>query len=260
MLRGLVVFLTPSASGRPWGSAAVRSVTPPIVLLHSPSVGPATWLPCARLLHASGVDAVVPDLRHIALGGAPYWPRVAQTVADAMGQLDDPAPVALVAHSNAGLFVPSVAEASPRPVDVVVLVDAAMPRSPGPVPAAAPELLASLRRLADQYGVLPRWTEWWPDQDLIALLPDPRARAEIVGDQPRLPLDYYEQVIPVPAGWPPSRGAYLQFTPVYDEDAGRASAAGWVVERLAGEHLHQVIDPVAVTDAMRRLVHRAATI
>jgi hypothetical protein len=232
-------------------------VTPPIVLLHSPSVGPTTWLPCARLLQATGVDAVVPDLRHVGVGGPPYWPRVADTVAEAMGQLDEPGAIALVAHSNAGLFVPTVAEASPRPVDVVVLVDAVMPSSPGPIPVAPPELLAVLRRLADHDGVLPRWTEWWPDEDVAALLPDPQIRGEIAADQPRLPLDYYEQVIPVPAGWPLARGAYLQFTAVYDTDAALASAGGWVVERLAGQHLHQVVDPITVTDAVRRMIDQA---
>jgi hypothetical protein len=258
MLGGIGVFL---AIG--WWCTAVacdcRAVTTPIVLVHSPSVGPSTWLPCARLLQASGVDAVVPDLRHVAVGGPPYWPRVAEIVVDAMVQLDEPGPVALVAHSNAGLFVPAVTEASSRPVEVVVLVDAVMPPSPGPVAVAPPEFMAHLRGLADRDGVLPPWTEWWPAEDVAALLPDADVRREIVADQPRLPLDYYEQVVPVPAGWPPARGAYLQFTPGYDEDAARASAAGWLVERIPGEHLHQVVDPVAVTGALVRLIEQAST-
>jgi hypothetical protein len=174
-----------------------------------------------------------------------------------MGQLDEPGPVAVVAHSNAGLFVPAIAEASPRPVEVVVLVDAVMPPSPGPVAVAPPELMAHLRGLAGADRVLPRWTDWWPDEEVAALLPDPQVRREIIADQSRLPLDYYEQVVPIPTGWPPARGAYLQFTPVYAEDAARASAAGWVVEQLAGGHLHQVVDPLVVTDTVRRLIDTA---
>jgi hypothetical protein len=41
-----------------------------------------------------------------------------------------------VAHGNAGLSLPTVAEASPRPVEVVVFVDAALPEPPGPAPVA----------------------------------------------------------------------------------------------------------------------------
>lgn len=231
-------------------------MTPAMVLVHSPSVGPATWAPCARILQAQGVDAVVPDLRHIGSGGPPYWPRIAATVAEAMGQLDQPGPVALVAHSNAGLFLPTVAEASPRPVEVVVSVDAAMPVPPGPVPVVDADFVRWLRALAEPDGQLPRWSDWWSADDVAAVLPDADVRREVVEDQPRLPLDYYEQAVPVPAGWPPQRGAYLQFTSFYDRDAARARAAGWPVERIAGEHLHQVVDPAAVVAAILRLVAR----
>ena len=86
------------------------------VLVHSPAVGPGTWVPVARVLHALGHDAVVPDLRVVAQSQAPYWPVVAATVADAMGQLDDHGAVVLVAHSNAGLLLPTITGVSPRPV------------------------------------------------------------------------------------------------------------------------------------------------
>jgi hypothetical protein len=207
-------------------------------------------------LQASGVDAVVPDLRHVGAGGPPYWPRVVETVVDAMGQLDEPGPVAVAAHSNAGVFVPALVEASRRPVEVVVLVDAVMPTAPGPVPVVPEGLLSQLRALAGADGLLPRWTDWWPQDEVAALLPDADVRRAVVAEQPRLPLSYFEQAVPVPAGWPPARAAYLQFTSVYDPDAAAARDAGWAVERLSGGHLHQVVDPGAVADALRRLVDR----
>jgi len=231
-------------------------VTIPLVLVHSPSVGPSTWLPVARRLHLRGVDAVVPDLRHIGTGGPPYWPRVAGVVADAMGQLDDPGPVALVAHSNAGLFLPAVAESSPRPVGAAVFVDAGLPHEDGETPVAPPEFLPLLRGLADPRGMLPRWTEWWPEEEVAALLPDPRVRAEVVADQPRLPLDYYEQTLPVPASWASVRCGYLQFSPAYDDEAARARRAGWPVEVVRGGHLHQVVDPDRVTDVLLDILAR----
>ncbi len=225
-----------------------------VVLVHSPSVGPTTWLPCSRRLRALGVDTVVPDLRHIGGGGPPYWPRVADTVAESMGQLDESGSVALVAHSNAGMFLPTIISASSRPVASVVLVDAGMPLGPGPVPVASGDFLPWLRSLAGPDGRLPRWTDWWSAADVAAMLPDPQVRAEVVADQPRLPVDYYEQTVPVPAPWPAVPGAYLQFTPGYDEDAARAQAAGWLYQRIAGDHLHEVVDPAAVTTAIHSLL------
>jgi pimeloyl-ACP methyl ester carboxylesterase len=225
-----------------------------MVLVHSPSVGPSSWVDCARRLLAQGFDVVVPDLRHIGGGGPPYAPRVAASVADAMGQLDSDGPVTVVAHSNAGLFVPAIVEASPQPVAAVVFVDAVLPVGPGVVAVAEPQFLAWLHTLADPDGLLPRWSDWWPSEDMAQLLPDPRVRATVVADQPRLPVDYYEQHVPVPPGWPSVPGAYLQFTDAYDPDAAVARAFGWPVEVLRGEHLHQVVDPDAVTAALRRLV------
>jgi hypothetical protein len=84
-------------------------------------------------------------------------------------------------------------------------------------------------------------------------------RAEVVADQARLPLDYYQQTVPVPAPWPTVPGAYLQFTPGYDADAARARAAGWPCQRIAGEHLHQVVEPAAVVDAVLGLLARTTS-
>ena len=231
-------------------------MTFPVVLVHSPVVGPSTWVPVARLLHLRGVDAVVPNLRHVGAGGPPYWPSVAATVTDAMGQLDEPGAVVLVAHSNAGVFLPVVAESSPRPVAGAVFVDAGLPAEHQETPVAPPEFLAFLRGLADPEGLLPRWSDWWPPEDIEPLLPDPAVRAGILADQPRLPLDYYQQTVPVPASWSSVRCAYLQFSAAYDGEAERARRAGWAVERLRGEHLHQVVDPDAVTDALLQLLTR----
>lgn len=226
----------------------------PLVLVHSPSVGPATWRRVAAALYARGIDAVVPNLTHIGHGGPPYWPRIATTVADAMGQLDDPGPVMLVGHSNAGLFLPTVGESSPRPVAGAVFVDAALPAGHGRTPVARPEFRRHLRGLVDIDGLLPRWTDWWPGADVEAMLPDPVVRAEIVTDQPRLPLDYYQQSVPVPASWRSVPCAYLQFSQAYADEAERARQAGWPLARVRGAHLHQVVDPGAVTDALLDLV------
>jgi hypothetical protein len=81
------------------------------------------------------------------------------------------------------------------------------------------------------------------------MFPDAATRAAVTAEQPRLPLAYYEQAIPVPAGWDVPCG-YILFGPPYDETAVEARMRGWLVEELSGQHLHQLIDPDATTDLL----------
>ena len=82
------------------------------VLVHSPLVGPLTWGPVAERL-----DAVVPSLVDLE---PPYWRSVADKVAAAITE-----PAILVAHSNAGLFVPVIAHKAP--VTGCLIVDGRLP-------------------------------------------------------------------------------------------------------------------------------------
>jgi hypothetical protein len=238
-------------------------MTPTLILIHSPSVGPGTWRPVARHLDALGVWSAVPDLRAIGAGGPPYWPRVAGTVAAAIAGLDDgqddgqdDRPLVLVAHSNAGLFLPAVQQATDRAVAAAVFVDAGLPAEQGETAVAPAKFLSTLRTLADADGFLPRWTDWWSAEEVAQLLPDPAMRAAVVAEQPRLPLAYYQQSLPVPAPWASVPGAYLQFSDGYDGPAEQARAAGWPVARLRGEHLHQVVEPALVAESIVGLLAR----
>lgn len=233
-------------------------MTLPLVLLHSPLVGPATWLSVAHYLLARGRDVVVPDLRFVTTGEPPYWPRVADTVIDAMYQLDTQGPVVLVGHSNAGLFLPLIADASPRPVAGAVFVDASLPADHGETPVLSAGLFDRLAALADATGRLPRWSDWWPEKDVASLLPDPDVRAMVVAEQPRLPLTYFEQTLPEPVLWKSIPCGYLQFSRAYDDQADRAGRAGWPVVLLPGGHLHQVVDPYRVADVLLQLVAQVA--
>ena len=81
-------------------------------LVHSPLVGPLTWGPVAERLDATVASLV--DLE------PPYWRSVAEQVAAAITE-----PAIVVAHSNAGLFVPVIAEAAP--VAGCLIVDGRLP-------------------------------------------------------------------------------------------------------------------------------------
>jgi hypothetical protein len=225
------------------------------VLVHSPLVGPLTWAPVAAALTASGAAAVVPSLLGVTDAPPPFWPSIAGRVADAAAGLPSGAALIVVAHSNAGYFVPVIVDAVRRPVAGCVFVDGALPARTGPTRVVAPGLLDQLRpRVVD--GRLPQWSAWWPGTDAAPMFPDPQTQRAVEAEQPRLPLTYYEQQVPVPAGWDAVPCGYLQFSEHYAPKAQDARERGWDVERIPGLHLHQLVDPGAVTAQLLALARR----
>jgi pimeloyl-ACP methyl ester carboxylesterase len=219
------------------------------VLVHSPSVGPRTWEPVASRLTELGWEAAVPSLLHVGEGGPPFGPGWSTRCARGLDTSGQKQGVVLVAHSNAGLFIPVIAAALPGQVLGCIFVDAALPPPSGTAAVAPPELLALLRGKASG-GLLPRWTDWWDEEEVAPLFPDPQTRQAVTEQQPRLPLSYYEASVPVPAGWDMRPCAYLLFGLPYDEAASEAHGRGWIVERLAGGHLHQLVDPDGVARSL----------
>jgi pimeloyl-ACP methyl ester carboxylesterase len=222
------------------------------VLVHSPSVGPRTWEPVARRLTELGWDAAVPSLLHVGEGGPPFWPRVVDAVRAALDTSGQHQGVVLVAHSNAGLFIPVITAALPGQVLGCIFVDAALPPRSGTAPVAPPELLALLRGKASG-GLLPRWTDWWDEDEVARLFPDQQTRQAVTEEQSRLPLSYYESSVPVPPGWDAQPCAYLLFGPPYAEMATEARGRGWIVKHLPGEHLHQLVDPDGVARSLQAI-------
>lgn len=206
----------------------------PVVLLHSPWVGPRTWAPVAERLQDAGRDVRVQDSREPCEVRRPL----------------------LVPHSGAGLWAPGLAAR----LDAVgtVFVDAALPAGPGSTPTVPSELAQHLRGVADADGLLPPWTRWWPEEDVAALFPDDLTRAEVEAEIPRLPLSYAESRVEAPAGWESRPCAYLAFGATYAEETARARVLGWPVEVVDGGHLHQLVDPDRVTDAVLRLADQLA--
>ena len=77
--------------------------------------------------------------------------------------------------------------------------------------------------------------------------------ARLHADQRPRPLPFWEEPIPVFAGWPDAAGGYLLFTETYRASAERARAAGWPARELAGGHFHMLVEPEAVAEALLEL-------
>jgi hypothetical protein len=245
----------------PCAAAVAESGTMAVfVLAHSPSVGPATWQPVAGELQRLGHHAVVPSLLAVADCEPPFWPHVVAAVQAGLAGLagtDPDQPLVLVAHSNAGVFMPVIATGLSRQAACCIFADATVPAADGSTPVAEPEFLPFLRELAGPDGRLPRWTDWWDDADVAPMFPDAVTRQVITAEQPRLQLRYYQEQVPVPAGWDHRPCGYLQFSPAYEDQASRARERGWPVRQVPGEHLHQVVDPERVSHALQELAELA---
>jgi pimeloyl-ACP methyl ester carboxylesterase len=224
---------------------------PVFVLVHSPLVGPGTWTPVARELERRGRQVVVPSLLGAAAAPSPQWRYCVDAVRAATSTLSNP--IVLVGHSGGGLLLPAIAGAVTAAVSRLILVDSGVPASTGETPLAPPPFLAHLHTLAVD-GTLPPWSTWWGDEAMRELVPDEAARATLEREIPSLPLSYFEQSVPSPAGWDRVPCAYVLLSDAYRDAAGDAHARGWRVEEIAGaRHLHLVVAPATVTDVLIQL-------
>jgi hypothetical protein len=71
-----------------------------------------------------------------------------------------------------------------------------------------------------------------------------------------LPLSYFQACLPVPSGWERMPCAYLAFGDTYAVEREDAVRRGWPVRTLDGRHLHMLVDPDAVAEAIEDLVQQ----
>ena len=216
-----------------------------LALLPSPLLGQAAWSRVAVLLRERG-------LRVTEVGLPERVTSVRDVLTGFAAALPVSEPVVLVPHSNAGLYVAALAAAVP--VRGVVFVDAGLPSSAPSVPTAPDWLRERLAGLAGPDGTLPPWAGWWPEADTAGLFPDPDTRRAVEREQPRLPLAYFDAEVPTPPGWERLPAAYLAFGDTYAEERAEAVRRGWPVATVPGDHLHMLVDPAGVADALTGLL------
>jgi pimeloyl-ACP methyl ester carboxylesterase len=222
-----------------------------LVLVHSPLVGGGSWEPVARNLTGDGYEVALPDLAGTVAAGPPYHLRQAQVIADsAAGQ-----PAVLIGHSGAGPLLATAGMMLGGGVRGYIFVDAGLP-APGRswMETVPPELAAQLREMADPQGWLPPWPQWWGDEEMAALVPDPTVRRHFAAGCPRLPLAMFEEPHPPGPGWPDAPGGYLQLSEAYEDEAARARGLGWPVRQQLSHHLALLTVPGPVAREVRELI------
>src|SRR5580658_5963210 len=169
-----------------------------VLLVHSPLVGCESWDLVAADLAGWGYGVGVPDLTGTVAAGPPYCPRQAEVIARSASAQ----PAILIGHSGAGPLL-AAAGAILGQVRGYIFIDAGLP-APGRswMETVPPALAAQVREMADAQGWLPPWPQWWGEEVLAELIPDPQLRRHFAAGCPRLPLAMFEEVHPPALQWP----------------------------------------------------------
>jgi hypothetical protein len=212
------------------------------VVLPSPLLGVAVYSPFGRALTARGYEVSIADPEVPVAPGETEDGGVAALLESLVEQCAGADLV--VPHSNAGRFAPEIAA---RVGASIVYVDALLPG----IGDSAGFAEFVLGKVADD-GLLPRWTEWWPAEDLDDVVPE-EWRPVLEQAQPRLDPAFLLHDPPTPASWRAQPAAYLALGDGYRAEADAARALGWPVRELAAGHLHLVVDPELVAEEVHLL-------
>jgi pimeloyl-ACP methyl ester carboxylesterase len=218
-----------------------------VVLVHSPLVGPFTWSLVAQRLQAVGVDVLVPTLTDRGETPPPYWQQHAASLQQALTSVPQERSLVLIGHSGAGSLLPVLAQAARHPIKAYLFVDAGLPH---PGKTQLEEMPEELRRLLAAGERFPNWK----DEDLREVLPDGRARQQMLAEVRPRPLNFFEEVMPDVSGGPDAQSGYLLFTQGYRPYLEQAQRAGWPSRTLPAGHFHMLGDPVAVATTLVELM------
>jgi hypothetical protein len=115
--------------------------------------------------------------------------------------------------------------------------------------------VAQLVPLADDEGILPPWSRWFPDEAIADLGLDAAVLDEVRAQEPRAPLSYLTGAFDVAPGWLDSvRCGYLGFGATYAAEHRLAAFLGWPVTVLDGRHLHPLVAPGEVATAVAAML------
>lgn len=221
------------------------------LLVHSPLVGPSSWVRFAQRVGEQDADVAVPDLTQIAKAEPPWWTRLVDTAVAAADGLDSP--IVVVGHSGAGAYLPEMGQRLGDRLGALIFVDAVVPPRQG-----AHQTPIGMKQLLDEQtidGMLLPWLDWWPTAAVEELLPNPTDREVVAADMPRLPRSFYDEEIPVPEGWSGRWCGYLVSSAAYDAEFQEAGNRGWPRTAIDGTHLSVYTEPDRVLRAIESLLN-----
>lgn len=217
-----------------------------VLCVPSPLLGPSSFAPLASVLADRGVEVAVTDLRPAFAGDSPAWPEMVRLARRAARSL--PGKVVVVGHSGAGALLPGVGAALSGQLDRLAFVDAVLPP-----PAGAhryPEGIRSLIAGLASEGTLPPWLDWWPEETMSAMLPNPADLVLLRSDIAATPESWFDEEIPVPIAWVEGEASYIRLSAAYDDELARAMELGWHTRSFDSTHLGVLTDPATVADAL----------
>ncbi len=225
-----------------------------VALIPSPLVSAFTWALVAAELRRRGVEVVLPDLEDDGGSLSPFWRQHVASAVRAIEAIPASSPLVLAGHSGAGPLLPAIGAALEWPVRGYLFVDAGIP-------------VDGLSRLQLMEREDPAFAAWfrgylmeggrypvWGEEELAPLVRDAGVRRQVIaGLRPRGEA-FFDEPIPVPAGWPEAPCGYLQLSAAYDVPARQARERGWPVARIDAGHFHPLVDPGEVAAVMLSLV------
>ena len=229
-----------------------------LVLLHSPLVGVESWGTLAAALGRGGVVALAVAVERD--DRAPFAERyVRGAVQGVLDAAPEAGPPVLVGHSGAGPLLGAVGaglRARGRPAGGYLFCDAGLPRAGASrldlLAAEDRRMAAAFRAELERGGRFPAWS----DADLEPLVPDPVARAALLGSLRPRGLEFFTEPLPAAPGWPDAPCGYLRLSAAYDGWAAEATARGWPADGLDAGHFHPLADPGGVAAALLGVLRR----
>ncbi len=238
------------------------------LLIPSMLLGPQSWSGVSRVLTDLNQEPFIADPRPVACAVDDFLtPWLMDVVAALPAPPGPPSEethrcprVVIAGHSSACprlLLVAEEAISRGHTVSTVILVNGRVPADGLSATDLDPPLGHLLDDLTRPDDHVPPWHRWWGSL-MESMLPDEEDRRRVFAEARPVPRALFDQKVPAPR-LPEEVGlAFLAMGDMYAPSLDEARRQGWVVARMDGDHLHQVVDPVAVACTMMALVSQAS--
>lgn len=224
------------------------------LFIPSPLLGPASWESVAETMIELNQAAVIADPEMTTTADLDH---ITPWINDILATEPPPEdlPTVVVAHSAACPRAPLATDhlmGKGWPVEAMILVDGRFPDGRA-FTGSGDHYAAMLDGMVRPDDYLPPWPRWWGSL-VEGLVVDPVARDLVFNEALPVPRSWFDQPCPVP-DLPRHVGkGFLSFGPGYADAYEEAREAGWLVRRLDGDHLHQVVAPVPVAATLMAMV------